>query len=52
MVAVDFDLLDTQALNLRNMRGPNQYHGDVLARANAYLARIDHAGALAKVKAG
>jgi len=39
---VDFDLLDTDALNARKMLGPGQYHGDPVARARTFLARIDH----------
>lgn len=39
LVRVDFDLLDTQALNLRNMRGPDQFLHDPIPRARAYLAR-------------
>ena len=44
---VDFSLLDTDALNQRNMRGPDQYHGDALQRANEYLDRINHQRLLA-----
>lgn len=36
---VDFDLLDTTALNARNMRGPDQYLNDPIARAIAFLER-------------
>ena len=42
VVKVDFSLLDTAELNMRNMRGPNQYYGDVIDRTNRYLDRIDH----------
>jgi hypothetical protein len=38
----DFDLLDTHALNQRKMRGPDQYFGDPVARAEAFIAKIDH----------
>ena len=38
----DFDLLDTHALNQRKMRGPDQYFGDPVARAKAFIAKIDH----------
>ena len=40
---VAFDLLDTKALNARAMRGPDQYLGNATARAEAFVARIDHA---------
>lgn len=45
---VTFDLLDTASLNARKMLGPDQYHGDVLARAQTYLGRIDHSNAYAR----
>ena len=51
IVPVDFDLLDESALNARHMRGPDQYHGDALARANAYLNRIDHPAAELRARA-
>ncbi|MBT6312483.1 MAG: hypothetical protein HOJ21_04695 [Alphaproteobacteria bacterium] len=38
----DFDLLDTHALNQRKMRGPDQYFGDPVACAKAFIAKIDH----------
>ncbi|PWE27681.1 hypothetical protein C4N9_14635 [Pararhodobacter marinus] len=41
--SVRFDLLDTLALNARKMRGPDQYWGDAVVRARAFLARFDHA---------
>ncbi|MBX2869557.1 MAG: hypothetical protein KTR18_12820 [Acidiferrobacterales bacterium] len=42
IMRVDFPLLDTAELNSRNMRGPNQYFGDVIDRTNRYLDRVDH----------
>ena len=50
VVPVDFDLLDESALNARNMRGPDQYHGDAIARTEAYLDRIDHQAAEQKAR--
>ena len=48
---VDFSLLDTAELNARGMRGPDQYHGDVIIRAHRYLDRIDHNRHRSKVEA-
>jgi hypothetical protein len=42
---VDFDLLDTGALNARGMRGPDQYLHDPVPRARRFLARLDHGAA-------
>ncbi len=39
---VDFLLLNTFELNVRDMRGPDQYPGDVVQRAHRYLDRINH----------
>ncbi len=39
---VEFDLLNSSALNARKMLGPNQYKFDPILRAQRYLARIDH----------
>ncbi len=39
VVPVDFDLLDTAALNARRMRGPDQYLHDPVPRARAFIAR-------------
>jgi len=39
---VDFQLLDTGDLNSRNMRGPNQYFGNVIDRTHRYLDKVDH----------
>ena len=47
---VDFDLLDTSELNLRNMRGPDQYHGDAVVRAHRFLQRVDHKRASARAR--
>ena len=49
-VAVEFSLLDTEALNARNMRGPDQYYGDAMERTQRYLDRVDHNRLKAKVK--
>lgn len=43
IATVDFDLLDTAALNARKMRGPDQYLYDVIPRARRFLQRYDHA---------
>lgn len=42
---VTFDLLDTGALNAHKHLGPDQYPGDVVTRASAFLARISHSSA-------
>ncbi len=47
---VDFDLLNESDLNQRNMRGPNQYLGDPVRRASAFLHRIDHTTAVQKAQ--
>lgn len=39
---VDFDLLDTEALNARKMLGPDQYFADPRLRARSFLDGIDH----------
>jgi len=39
---VDFNLLNTTELNSRNMRGPDQYLGNVLKRTSRYLDKVDH----------
>lgn len=49
IVAVNFSLLNTAELNVRNMKGPDEYLGDAIQRSNQYLDRIDHARALEKV---
>lgn len=41
--AVDFDLLDTAALNACKMRGPDQYLHNPIPRARAFLAQKRHA---------
>ena len=45
---VDFDLLHTPSLNRINHRGPDQYAGDPIRRAEQFLGRIDHAAASEK----
>ena len=45
---VDFDLLSTAALNMRQMRGPDQYLHDPIPRARRFIAQGDHASAAAK----
>ncbi len=47
---VDFPLLDTSALNQRKMLGPDQYLHDPVARAQRFIARIDHARGAAKAR--
>lgn len=39
---VDFSLLDTEALNQRKMRGPDQYLYNPIPRAKRFLARYTH----------
>ena len=39
---VDFELLDTAALNARKMLGPDQYLFDAAERARHFLSRVDH----------
>lgn len=48
---VTFDLLDTADLNRHKHLGPDQYFGDPIARAEAFLARIDHKGAYDRARA-
>lgn len=45
-----FDLLNTEELNRRNMRGPDQYLGDPVQRAADFLHRIDHSAAAEKAR--
>ncbi len=56
LMPINFSLLDTVQLNTRNMRGPDQYAGNVLARAERFLDCIDHekrkAATLAKLRGG
>ncbi|MEO1365029.1 MAG: hypothetical protein AAFU86_14790 [Pseudomonadota bacterium] len=40
--AVRFDLLDTAALNARQMRGPDQYLHDPIPRARTFVAAMHH----------
>lgn len=46
---VDFDLLDTAALSAIKYRGPDQYHGDVIARARTRIANLAHHTRVARV---
>ena len=39
---VQFDLLDTNSLNRRKMKGPNQYFGDPLERSKRFIRGINH----------
>lgn len=39
---VDYNLLSSADLNRRNMRGPDQYFGDPVQRARAFIHRVDH----------
>lgn len=39
IASVDYDLLDTHALNARKMLGPDQYLHDPVPRALAFIAR-------------
>ena len=50
-VLVDFPLLDTDALNARNMRGPDQYYGDAIERTRRYVERVDHVRQQARARA-
>jgi hypothetical protein len=45
---VDFELLSTADLNMRQMRGPDQYLHDPIPRARRFIAQRDHANAAAK----
>ena len=45
---VSFDLLSTGELNSRKMLGPDQYWGDPIPRARAFIDRINHRQAAAK----
>ena len=47
---IDFDLLDTRALNARKHRGPDQFWGDPVARAQRFLDRFNHETAFASAK--
>ena len=48
---VTFDLLDGRDLNDNKMLGPDQYLHDPIARAERYLARVDHTQASARARA-
>ena len=47
---VDFSLLNTATLNARKMLGPDQYFNDPVARAERFIARVDHIGAARKAE--
>lgn len=47
---VDFSLLSTTDLNQRKMLGPDQYGGDVISRARAFIDRVDHQRAATKAR--
>ncbi len=42
IVIVDFDLLNTASLNLRKMRGPDQYFYNPISRAKSFIDKYDH----------
>lgn len=48
---VEFDLLDRAAMNAIKHRGPQEYHGDVLARARRRIASVDHGAAFDRAQA-
>lgn len=48
---IDFDLLDTVALNSRKMFGPDQYLHNAKPRARRFIERIDHAKGIEKAYA-
>ncbi len=55
VVDVSFDLLDTQELNQRGMRGPDQYLRDPIPRARNYIQELckrDSAGRMPSSVAG
>ncbi len=39
---VDFNLLNTSALNSRRMKGPNQYLHNPIHRASKFIEKFDH----------
>jgi hypothetical protein len=45
---VDFALLSTTELNLRKMRGPDQYLFDPIQRARRFIGQVNHIEASAK----
>jgi len=47
---VEFDLLDTTALNQRNMRGADQYYANPIPRARQFIARYDHTALITQTK--
>ena len=48
---VDFSLLSTEDLNLRDMRGPDQYFGDPIVRARQFLGKMLHDAAADQARA-
>ncbi len=50
MVPVDYDLLSTSDLNQRGMRGPDQYLGDPIERAQRFIRRVDHQAAAERAR--
>jgi hypothetical protein len=48
---VDFDLLNTVALNKRKMQGPDQYLHNAIPRARRFIERIDHEKGIEKAYA-
>lgn len=40
MIRVEFNLLDTEQLNERGMRGPNQYLNDPIPRAEKFILKL------------
>lgn len=48
---VDFELLSTAELNMRKMRGPDQYLHDPIPRARRFIAQRNHADAAARALA-
>ena len=51
IVTIDFDLLSELDLNSEGMRGPTQYHGDPVRRAQRFLRCVNHASASSKARA-
>lgn len=50
LLKVDFELLNTQALNEKNMRGPDQYYGDVIERATKFVSQVNHEKMIKKAR--
>ncbi|NJM81358.1 MAG: hypothetical protein HC844_01715 [Tabrizicola sp.] len=49
VVKIDFDLLDTHELNARKHLGPDQYFGDPIPRARAFIASKRYPAELQKL---